>query len=249
MEAEVGELAPAGEAPELAQSLWQDGEWGGQDWGMGSWGSASPPTHLCLCPQAWPGPCCGSRPACTELPPTASRPVSQGLCVGGGSGVLLSWPPPRAGGATLTRSPWPGLAQPVPLVPLSEENEDAMEEPRFQRLLCALGLRPPASEQVGPCLCVVIVIVFPPPQGGSMGRAPLPRPGTDCPIPSSGVFLAHPSSAESPAAAPGSRLHCPGGHQGAGGRRGGGGGCGGHGAASPSHGCPAAGPEQAAGTR
>ncbi|KYO24084.1 timeless-like protein [Alligator mississippiensis] len=39
------------------------------------------------------------------------------------------------------------LAQPVPLVPLSEENEDAMEEPRFQRLLCALGLRPPASEQ------------------------------------------------------------------------------------------------------
>uniref|UniRef100_A0A7M4EFC7 Timeless circadian regulator n=1 Tax=Crocodylus porosus TaxID=8502 RepID=A0A7M4EFC7_CROPO len=41
-------------------------------------------------------------------------------------------------------------SQPVPLVPLSEENEDAMEEPRFQRLLRALGLRPPASEQVGP---------------------------------------------------------------------------------------------------
>ncbi|NXC08755.1 TIM protein, partial [Orthonyx spaldingii] len=40
-----------------------------------------------------------------------------------------------------------GAAQPVPLVPLTEENEDAMEQRRFQALLRQLGLRPPASEQ------------------------------------------------------------------------------------------------------
>ncbi|KAF1406402.1 hypothetical protein FQV22_0006303, partial [Spheniscus magellanicus] len=41
-----------------------------------------------------------------------------------------------------------GVSHPVPLVPLSEENEDAMEDRRFQALLLQLGLRPPASEQV-----------------------------------------------------------------------------------------------------
>ncbi|KAF1578786.1 hypothetical protein FQV11_0001400, partial [Eudyptes moseleyi] len=40
-----------------------------------------------------------------------------------------------------------GVSHPVPLVPLSEENEDAMEDRRFQALLLQLGLRPPASEQ------------------------------------------------------------------------------------------------------
>ncbi|XP_074785618.1 protein timeless homolog isoform X2 [Athene noctua] len=40
-----------------------------------------------------------------------------------------------------------GVSYPVPLVPLSEENEDAMEDRRFQALLRRLGLRPPASEQ------------------------------------------------------------------------------------------------------
>ncbi|XP_014813379.1 PREDICTED: protein timeless homolog [Calidris pugnax] len=40
-----------------------------------------------------------------------------------------------------------GVSHPVPLVPLSEENEDAMEDRRFQALLRQLGLRPPASEQ------------------------------------------------------------------------------------------------------
>ncbi|NXT57525.1 TIM protein, partial [Pluvianellus socialis] len=40
-----------------------------------------------------------------------------------------------------------GVSHPVPLVPLSEENEDAMEDRRFQALLRRLGLRPPASEQ------------------------------------------------------------------------------------------------------
>ncbi|XP_019369884.1 PREDICTED: protein timeless homolog isoform X2 [Gavialis gangeticus] len=87
MEAEVGELVPTGEAPELAQSLQQDGLTGPLLWLM-----------TCL------------RRAATD------RQQAR-------------------------------LAQPVPLVPLSEENEDAMEEPRFQRLLRALGLRPPASEQ------------------------------------------------------------------------------------------------------
>ncbi|NXE85859.1 TIM protein, partial [Cochlearius cochlearius] len=40
-----------------------------------------------------------------------------------------------------------GVSHPVPLVPLSEENEDAMEDRRFCALLRQLGLRPPASEQ------------------------------------------------------------------------------------------------------
>ncbi|XP_053230673.1 protein timeless homolog isoform X2 [Podarcis raffonei] len=40
-----------------------------------------------------------------------------------------------------------GCAQPVPLVPLSEENEDAMEHKLFQKLLRKVGIRAPASEQ------------------------------------------------------------------------------------------------------
>lgn len=40
-----------------------------------------------------------------------------------------------------------GVSHPVPLVPLTEENEDAMEDRRFRTLLRQLGLRPPASEQ------------------------------------------------------------------------------------------------------
>ncbi|NXD88477.1 TIM protein, partial [Halcyon senegalensis] len=40
-----------------------------------------------------------------------------------------------------------GVSHPVPLVPLSEENEDAMEDQRFLALLRQLGLRPPANEQ------------------------------------------------------------------------------------------------------
>ncbi|KAM8802105.1 protein timeless homolog isoform 1-T1 [Rhynchonycteris naso] len=40
-----------------------------------------------------------------------------------------------------------GCSQAVPLVPLTEENEEAMENEQFQQLLCKLGLRPPASEQ------------------------------------------------------------------------------------------------------
>ncbi|NWI40312.1 TIM protein, partial [Picathartes gymnocephalus] len=44
-------------------------------------------------------------------------------------------------------APGPGVSHPVPLVPLMEENEDAMEDRRFRSLLRRLGLRPPASEQ------------------------------------------------------------------------------------------------------
>ncbi|NWH59887.1 TIM protein, partial [Geococcyx californianus] len=40
-----------------------------------------------------------------------------------------------------------GASHPVPLVPLSEENEEAMEDRHFQALLQQLGLRPPATEQ------------------------------------------------------------------------------------------------------
>uniref|UniRef100_A0A8C9RW05 Timeless circadian clock n=1 Tax=Scleropages formosus TaxID=113540 RepID=A0A8C9RW05_SCLFO len=40
-----------------------------------------------------------------------------------------------------------GIAQAVPLVPLTEENENAMEDKGFQRLLRKLGIRAPADEQ------------------------------------------------------------------------------------------------------
>uniref|UniRef100_A0A8C8RTP0 Timeless circadian regulator n=1 Tax=Pelusios castaneus TaxID=367368 RepID=A0A8C8RTP0_9SAUR len=40
-----------------------------------------------------------------------------------------------------------GTAQPLPLVPLSEENEDAMEDEGFQKLLRKVGIRAPANEQ------------------------------------------------------------------------------------------------------
>ncbi|XP_038607997.1 protein timeless homolog [Tachyglossus aculeatus] len=40
-----------------------------------------------------------------------------------------------------------GCSQAVPLVPLTEENEEAMEDRRFRRLLRRVGARPPASEQ------------------------------------------------------------------------------------------------------
>ncbi|XP_044851377.1 protein timeless homolog isoform X1 [Mauremys mutica] len=40
-----------------------------------------------------------------------------------------------------------GTAQPVPLVPLLEENEDAVENQGFQKLLRKVGVRAPANEQ------------------------------------------------------------------------------------------------------
>ncbi|XP_073408343.1 protein timeless homolog isoform X2 [Dendrobates tinctorius] len=40
-----------------------------------------------------------------------------------------------------------GSSQSVPLVPLTEDNEDAMENKTFQKLLKLVGIRPPANEQ------------------------------------------------------------------------------------------------------
>lgn len=40
-----------------------------------------------------------------------------------------------------------GVSHPVPLVPLTEDNEDAMEHKSFQRLLRKVGIRAPADEQ------------------------------------------------------------------------------------------------------
>ncbi|KAG8007909.1 Protein timeless-like protein [Nibea albiflora] len=40
-----------------------------------------------------------------------------------------------------------GLSQPVPLVPLTEANEDAMDNKSFRKLLRKLGMRAPANEQ------------------------------------------------------------------------------------------------------
>ncbi|TKS71507.1 Protein timeless -like protein [Collichthys lucidus] len=41
-----------------------------------------------------------------------------------------------------------GLSQPVPLVPLTEANEDAMDNKSFRKLLRKLGMRAPANEQL-----------------------------------------------------------------------------------------------------
>lgn len=41
-----------------------------------------------------------------------------------------------------------GFSQPVPLVPLTEANEEAMDNKHFKKLLRKLGLRAPANEQV-----------------------------------------------------------------------------------------------------
>lgn len=42
-----------------------------------------------------------------------------------------------------------GVSHPLPLVPLTEENEDAMENRAFQKLLRKVGIRAPADGQVG----------------------------------------------------------------------------------------------------
>lgn len=51
----------------------------------------------------------------------------------------------------------PGFSQPVPLVPLTEANEEAMDNKQFKKLLRKLGLRAPANEQVcyGGVFCVI----------------------------------------------------------------------------------------------
>lgn len=48
----------------------------------------------------------------------------------------------------VTIDPFLGCSQAVPLVPLTEENEEAMENEQFQQLLQKLRVRPPASGQV-----------------------------------------------------------------------------------------------------
>lgn len=45
-----------------------------------------------------------------------------------------------------------GFSQAVPLVPLSEANEEAMENKNFRKLLRKLGIRSPANEQARICL-------------------------------------------------------------------------------------------------
>lgn len=51
-----------------------------------------------------------------------------------------------------------GFSQAVPLVPLSEANEEAMENKNFRKLLRKLGIRSPANEQV--CVCVYCSLPF-----------------------------------------------------------------------------------------
>lgn len=40
--------------------------------------------------------------------------------------------------------------EPIPLVPLTEETDNAVDNTRFQALLRKLGAKPPANEQVRP---------------------------------------------------------------------------------------------------
>lgn len=53
----------------------------------------------------------------------------------------------------------PGVSQPVPLVPLTEANEEAMDNKSFRGLLRKLGMRAPANEQV--CFCFLCYILLP----------------------------------------------------------------------------------------
>jgi hypothetical protein len=48
---------------------------------------------------------------------------------------------------TVTLDPVLGCSQAIPLVPLTEENEEAIENEQFQQLLRKLGVRPPTPEQ------------------------------------------------------------------------------------------------------
>lgn len=41
--------------------------------------------------------------------------------------------------------------EPIPIVPITDEQEDAMEKPAFKTLLKRLGVKPPANEQVTNC--------------------------------------------------------------------------------------------------
>ncbi len=55
---------------------------------------------------------------------------------------------------------FPGLSQPVPIVPLTEANEEAMDNNSFRKLLRKLGLRPPANEQVYICTSGLLLIII-----------------------------------------------------------------------------------------
>lgn len=70
-------------------------------------------------------------------------------------GILMYYP-------SIFLPPFPpnpaGFSQAVPLVPLSEANEEAMENKNFRKLLRKLGIRSPANEQV--CVCVYCSLLF-----------------------------------------------------------------------------------------
>lgn len=55
----------------------------------------------------------------------------------------------------------PGVSHPVALVPLTEENEDAMENRTFQKLLRSVGIRAPTDGQVGLGFFVLIFSLTP----------------------------------------------------------------------------------------
>ena len=48
----------------------------------------------------------------------------------------------------------PGDEDPIPVVPVTEEMEDAMGNVVFQALLKRIGVKPPASEQVGQMISI-----------------------------------------------------------------------------------------------
>uniref|UniRef100_A0A8C6V9M6 Timeless circadian regulator n=1 Tax=Naja naja TaxID=35670 RepID=A0A8C6V9M6_NAJNA len=77
-----------------------------------------------------------------------------------------------------------GCAQAVPLVPLTEESEDAMEHKDFQELLWKMGVRSPANEQVrvlivDPCLTEYLSQVFHLISAKILLRPKIGRPGID----------------------------------------------------------------------
>lgn len=53
-----------------------------------------------------------------------------------------------------------GFSQPVALVPLTEANEEAMDNKHFMKLLRKLGIREPANEQVWGFFFFVCFVLF-----------------------------------------------------------------------------------------
>ena len=64
----------------------------------------------------------------------------------------------------------------IPIVPMTDEQEDAMEDPVFQSLIKKAGVKPPANEQVSYVTIKVKVVVYNPDMHDCTCSSDLPFP-------------------------------------------------------------------------